>query len=106
MRCRKYANYFINSSCSQSHLWGHLILNTLFLCHVCYRYWNEDITTHEFSHSLMLTGLTQVFPSFDAELTLLYKAAKASGSWGCCHYAMTNYEEYWAEAVQGHNTLE
>ena len=70
------------------------------------RYWNEDITTHEFSHSIMLTGLSQVFPSFNTELTALYTAAKASGPWGCCHYGMTNYEEYWAEAVQGSHSID
>ena len=49
----------------------------------------------------MLTGLTQVFPSFNAKLEALYNAAKASNTWGSSHYGMTNYEEYWAEAVQG-----
>jgi len=72
------------------------------LCEPEDRYLGEDITIHEFAHSLMLLGFTQVDSSFDSELTTLYDAAKSAGSWGASHYAMTNYEEYFAEGVQSH----
>ena len=41
----------------------------------------------------------QVDPGFDSELTSLFTAAKAANLWGASHYAMTNYEEYFAEGV-------
>jgi len=72
------------------------------LCEPEDRYLGEDITIHEFAHSLMLLGFTQVDSSFDSELTTLYNAAKNVGSWGTSHYAMTNYEEYFAEGVQSY----
>ena len=55
---------------------------------------------HEFAHSLHLTGLAVVFPSFDRELRGLYASARASNTWGGGHYAMTDYKEYFAEGVQ------
>jgi len=72
------------------------------LCEPEDRYLGEDITIHEFAHSLMLLGFTQVDSGFDSELTTLYNAAKSAGSWGASHYAMTNYEEYFAEGVQSY----
>ena len=62
----------------------------------------EDITIHEFAHSLHLTGLNQVFPSFDKELKKLYRAAKKGNFWGADHYAMTNFHEYFGEGVQAY----
>ena len=58
------------------------------MCHEDDRYRGEDITVHEFAHSLMNLGLSQVFDSFSSELTSLYNAAKSSGNYGD-HYAMT-----------------
>jgi len=72
------------------------------LCHPDDRYLGEDITIHEFAHSLHLTGLALVFPAFETELEQLYRAAKQGGYWGSDHYAMTNYIEYFAEGVQSY----
>merc|ERR1712080_244583 len=60
----------------------------------------EDITVHEFAHSLHLTGLAPVFSDFDRRLQALYYAARSSGVWGSGHYAMTDFKEYFAEGVQ------
>ena len=40
------------------------------------RYRGEDITVHEFAHSLHLLGLTFVFPRFEQELQALYDEAR------------------------------
>ena len=45
--------------------------------------------------------MSQVFPNFKSELTALYNTAKSSGSWTSSHYGMTNYDEYFAESLQG-----
>ena len=45
-------------------------------CTVLRRYRGEDITVHEFAHSLHLLGLTFVFPSFEQELQTLYDEAR------------------------------
>ena len=45
-------------------------------CTVLCRYRGEDITVHEFAHSLHLLGLTFVFPSFEQELQTLYDEAR------------------------------
>ena len=71
-------------------------------CHRNDRYRSEDITIHEFAHSMHLLGFALVFPGFDGELTALYDAARASGSWGSGHYAMTDFKEYFAEGVQSY----
>jgi len=70
------------------------------LCHSNDRYKGEDITVHEFAHSLHLTGLAPVFSDFDRRLQALYYAARSSGVWGSGHYAMTDFKEYFAEGVQ------
>jgi len=70
------------------------------LCDGADRYRGEDITVHEFAHSLHLLGLSQVHPSFNSELKQLYAAARASGAWGAGHYAMTDYKEYFAEGFR------
>jgi len=72
------------------------------LCHSNDRYRAEDITIHEFAHSMHLLGFALVFPSFNSELTALYNAARSSGSWGYSHYAMTDFKEYFAEGVQSY----
>ena len=71
------------------------------LCHSNDRYLGEDITIHEFAHSLHLVGLSQVYPDFDAKLNKAYRSAKSSNIWGS-HYGMTNKNEYWAEGVQSY----
>ena len=70
------------------------------LCYSNDRYRSEDITIHEFAHSMHLTGLALVFPNFNSELTGLYKAARSRSLWGSGHYAMTDFKEYFAEGVQ------
>ena len=75
------------------------------LCLAGDRYRGEDITVHEFAHSVHLLGLNavserqqhsrhcsqpQVFPTFDTELRSLYRAAKRTAVWGN-HYAMVRH---------------
>ena len=72
------------------------------LCHLDDRYSGQDITIHEFAHSMHLTGLALVFPSFTSELIDLYNTAKAGNYWSSGHYGMTDYKEYFAEAVQSY----
>ena len=72
------------------------------LCHGNDRYRSEDITIHEFAHSMHLLGFALVYPNFNSELKSLYNAAKSSGSWGSGHYAMTDFKEYFAEGVQSY----
>ena len=72
------------------------------LCDGADRYRGEDITVHEFAHSLHLLGLSQVHSTFNPELKQLYAVARASGAWGAGHYAMTDYKEYFAEGVQSY----
>jgi len=70
------------------------------LCHPNDRYKGEDITVHEFAHSLHLLGLAPTFPGFNSRLQGLYSAARSSGVWGSGHYAMTDFKEYFAEGIQ------
>ena len=70
------------------------------LCDGNDRYRGEDITVHEFAHSLHLLGFALVYPSFNRELQGLYNAARAANVWGGSHYAMTDFKEYFAEGVQ------
>jgi len=72
------------------------------LCHSNDRYRVEDITIHEFAHSMHLLGFALVFPTFNSELTGLYNAARAANIWGSGHYAMTDFKEYFAEGVQSY----
>ena len=46
------------------------------MCHANDRYKGEDITVHEFAHSMHLLGLTFVYESFEQELQTLYQKAK------------------------------
>jgi len=72
------------------------------MCYSDDRYLGEDITIHEYAHSLHLLGLNYVYPQFSAQLQLAYSNAKNEQLWGSDHYAMTNYKEYWAEGVQSY----
>lgn len=63
------------------------------------RYYDEDITIHEFSHSIHNLGLAKAFSDFNTKLEKAYNDAKASGKWANT-YAMDNMEEYFAEGVQ------
>lgn len=73
------------------------------LCHSNDRYKVEDITIHEFAHSMHLLGFALVYPNFNSELTGLYNSARAGNLWGTGatgSYAMTDFKEYFAEGVQ------
>ena len=72
------------------------------LCYPDDRYRGEDITFHEFAHSVHLLGFTFVFSSFTQDLMNLYAFAKEGNLWASEHYAMTNYIEYFAEGVQSY----
>jgi len=75
------------------------------LCHSNDRYRVEDITIHEFAHSMHLLGFALVFPTFNSELTGLYNAARYGNFWGTGAtgtYAMTDFKEYFAEGVQSY----
>jgi len=75
------------------------------LCHSNDRYRVEDITIHEFAHSMHLLGFALVFPNFNNELTALYNAARSRNLWGTGatgSYAMTDFKEYFAEGVQSY----
>jgi len=72
------------------------------LCYPDDRYLGEDITIHEFGHSLHLLGLAPTYTNFNSELTSLYYAARSSGAYSPSHYAMTDFKEYFAEGVQSY----
>jgi hypothetical protein len=62
-------------------------------------YWQENILVHEFAHAVHERGMNVVDPSFDERLRIAYQHALSSGLWAGT-YAMTNRQEYWAEAAQ------
>jgi len=72
------------------------------MCYSDDRYLGEDITIHEYAHSLHLLGLDYVFPGFSTQLQSAYSNARYYNLWGSGHYAMTDYKEYWAEGVQSY----
>jgi len=68
-------------------------------------YKDQDITVHEFAHSLHLLGFKQLWPEFQTELDQHYNYAYANSLWGWGYvgsYAMTNSEEYFAMGVQSY----
>jgi hypothetical protein len=72
------------------------------MCHSDDRYLGEDITIHEFAHSLHLLGIDYIFPNFSFDLQEAYNNGKLYELWGSEHYALTNSQEYWAEGVQSY----
>ncbi|NQZ27148.1 MAG: collagenase [Colwellia sp.] len=70
------------------------------MCHSNDRYLGEDITIHEYAHSLHLLGLDYVFPGFSSRLQSAHANANYYSLWGAGHYAMNDYKEYFAEGVQ------
>ncbi len=62
-------------------------------------YSTENICIHEFAHAIHAMGLPDVDPTFDERLKRVWTEAKATGLWTNT-YAITNRDEYWAEAVQ------
>ena len=63
------------------------------------RYEGENILIHEFSHIIHMVGIAGVEPDVDDRLTALLNSARAKGLWENT-YAISNKEEYFAEAVQ------
>lgn len=63
------------------------------------RYYGADILVHEFAHTIHLMGLNFINNDFDTKLMSIYKSARDKGLWGGT-YAISNYEEYFAEGVQ------
>lgn len=69
------------------------------MCYPGDHYWREDITIHEFSHTIHNVGITPVHPEFNDELKASLDSALAHGRF-VNTYAANNIEEYWAEGVQ------
>lgn len=75
---------------------------------LCYQddlYPNQDITVHEFGHSLHWLGYNHVWPSFQVDLDALYNYAYANSLWGWGYvgsYAMTNSDEYFAMGLMAY----
>ena len=68
----------------------------------CWRGFDGDnVTVHEFAHSIMNLGIVPIQPDFLAELTATYDAAVAADLWDGT-FAATNIHEYWAEGVQSY----
>lgn len=63
------------------------------------RYKGESILVHEFAHIIHMVGIVGVNPKFDNELETLLQKAIEKGLWKDT-YAVSNKEEYFAEAVQ------
>lgn len=63
------------------------------------KYEGENILIHEFAHLIHTIGIAGVEPDFDDRLTAVFNKAKAANLWDGT-YALSNKEEYFAEAVQ------
>lgn len=62
-------------------------------------YSTENILIHEFGHAIAQIGMPAVDPTFVPRLREAYRRAKAAGLFQGT-YAITDMDEYWAEAVQ------
>jgi len=78
----------IQTSCAEENLLG--IPGT--------RYYGENITVHEFSHSIM-SGLVAIDSNFRARINAAYDSAKQKGLYHG-QYAINTVAEYWAEGTQ------
>jgi alpha-glucosidase len=63
------------------------------------RYDGENILIHEFAHLIHLMGIEPTESTFASRLDAVYENAKSKGLWNGT-YAISNREEYFAEAVQ------
>ena len=61
------------------------------------RWYGQDVTTHEFAHTIHLTGL--LHSPFDSILNKTYNNAMSKKLWDST-YSATSYLEYWADGVQ------
>ena len=69
------------------------------MCYPNDRYRSEDITIHEFAHTIHNVGISPTEPDFNKELRTALDAAIAEGKYKNV-YAADNIEEYFAEGVQ------
>lgn len=79
----------LSSSCGEENL----------ICLPGDRYEGENILVHEFAHLIHTVGIVGVEPGFNEKLEQLLARAKEKGLWENT-YAVSNKEEYFAEAVQ------
>ena len=64
------------------------------------RYWGTNICVHEFSHSIMGSGIGNADPLWFQEIVDAYKAAKAACLPTADGYAGNTFNEYWAVGVE------
>lgn len=69
------------------------------LCYQIDKYHAEDITVHEFAHSIHLVGIAPLDKEFNNKLQSLLDKAVEAGKYENT-YAKTDMYEYWAEGVQ------
>jgi hypothetical protein len=60
----------------------------------------EVMLIHSLAHGLRRLGILDIEPGWDQRLRAAYDAALDAGLWADT-YAATNFEQYWAEGVQG-----
>jgi|GEM_PF-1113228 len=68
------------------------------LCWSSDRWFDYNVTIHEFAHTIHMIALSSVEPEFGAKLDEAFLHAKEAGLWQDA-YAGTNQQEYWAEGV-------
>ena len=68
------------------------------LCWSSDRWFDYNVTIHEFAHTIHMVALSSVEPEFGAKLDEAFLHAKEAGLWQDA-YAGTNQQEYWAEGV-------
>jgi hypothetical protein len=71
------------------------------LCLTWDKYYGENITVHEFAHTISLMGLGDRFDTLLMEFTGIYESAQQHGLWPDT-YAISDIQEYWAEGVQSY----
>ncbi|HEY9479327.1 MAG TPA: hypothetical protein VIP79_04530, partial [Gemmatimonadaceae bacterium] len=64
------------------------------------RYWGTNICVHEFSHSIMGSGIGNVDPGWFQEIVDSYKHAKAACLRTADGYSGNTFNEYWAGGVE------
>lgn len=79
----------LSSSCGEENL----------LCLPGDRYKGENILIHEFAHLIHTVGIVGLDPTFNKRLEWVMAHAEGKGLWKDT-YAISNKEEYFAEAVQ------
>jgi hypothetical protein len=70
------------------------------ICSIDDLFVGETMLIHSLAHALRRLGILDVEPEWDQRVRAAYNAAMAGGLW-VDTYAATNFEQYWAEGVQG-----